>query len=92
MTEHGILNRSSSVKFWLITWKQWQTSGRTLNCSQLLKGELPYPLTQQMMEYNAERKLTTHSYEIYNLSDHFKEGQLQLVELDKPVDIEDPAE
>ena len=79
MTEHGILNKIETVKFWLVTWKQLQTSGKTVSSCQLVKGDLPYPLMEQMKSYNAKLGMNTQS-------------ALQLVELNKPVEIDDPTD
>jgi len=92
MTEHGILNKIETVKFWLVTWKQLQTSGKTVSSCQLVKGDLPYPLMEQMKSYNAKLGMNTHSYEYYDLSAQFRKSALQLVELNKPVEIDDPTD
>ena len=80
----------SPVKFWLIVWKQWVPKGSQINCSQVVKGERPGLLINEMLEYNRSLNLNTSEYMIFDLSEHLQKEGLQLTSMAPLAGTTDP--
>jgi len=65
--------------FFLITWKEF-VNRKMIDKSEIVKGDKGEELSEKMKTFNAQKRLTTTDYRVYNLTELLDDQSLEIVE------------
>lgn len=78
------------MSFYMVTWKEF-SNGKMTDKSALIKDNDKTNAVNKMREFNAQKRLTSTEYSVFDLTELFAKKGLEIKELIQDEDFEDDS-